>query len=203
MLHAKQRGIPNPLEQAVFDLQNKLWVASRSEGRPATIDALLAVTEFLSVISGPGERLHQRPFNELISALRSLNDGAVLPLLEPVRRSGRPRNSAAMDYAKALAVFITRRLCDSGMNSNDAYGRVALVCRQAGLRPSRRSGGQKLEMTARTVREWCAAISADVGCRTRVGQNFASLMSPCPRGPVAPDELLAKLGSFLADTNPK
>jgi hypothetical protein len=42
------------------------------------------------VISGRDELSHQQPLNERISALRNLNDGAVLPLLEPVRRSSRP-----------------------------------------------------------------------------------------------------------------
>lgn len=193
----------NPLEISVFELQDKLRVASRIEGRPATIDALLAVTGFLSVISGPGERLHQRPLNELISALISLDDGKVLPLLKPVSRSGGSRNSVAKESAKGVAVFAVRRLCDAGLAEYDAYEKVAAVCRKAGMLPGRTGArDQKSEMTARTVRGWCAAISADVGCHTRAGRQYASLMGPLPilRGNVTPDVLLERLRHFLVDT---
>jgi hypothetical protein len=193
-----------PLEQAVFCLQDKLQEASLLEGRSGAIEALLAVSEFLSAISGREELLHQRPLNELVSALSSLNDGKVLPLLEPVRRSGRPRNSVAKEGAKAIAAYVVKRLCETGLDANEAYERVALVCRKAGVRPGRKgSGNQKGEMTARTVREWCEAISADVGCYSRAGRHFRLLMSVMPflHGTTTPDAILARLRRFLADTS--
>jgi hypothetical protein len=199
-----EAGRASPLEQAVFDLQDKLREAACLEGRPAAIDALLAVVEFLSVISGSGECLLQRPINELVSALTSLNDGKVLPLLEPVRRPGSPRNSVAKEGAKAIAAYVVKRLCETGVDANEAYERVALVCRKAGVRPGRKgAANQKGEMTARTVREWCEAISADVGCYSRAGRHFRLLsrIAPFLHGTTTPDALLARLRRFLADTS--
>jgi hypothetical protein len=193
----------NPLEITVFELQDKLRVASRLEGRPAAIDALLAVTEFLSAISGPGEHSRRRPLNELVSALISLDDGKVLPLLEPVRRPGNPRNSVAKESAKAMAVFMVRRLCDAGLDANGAYEKVALVCRKSGICPGRKGAmHQTSEMTARTVRKWDSDISADVGCHTRAGRQFKQLVSGMSalRGPEMPDALLEALRRFLVDT---
>jgi hypothetical protein len=189
-----------PLEQ----LQEKLREASRLEGRSSAVEALLAVSEFLFAISGREELLHRRPLNELVSALISLNDGKVLPLLEPVRRSGRPRNSVAKEGAKAIAAYVVKRLCETGLDANEAYERVALVCRKAGVRPGRKgSGNQKGEMTTRTVQERCEAISADVGCYSRAGRHFRLLsgIAPFLHGTTTPDALLARLRRFLADTS--
>ncbi len=182
-----------PLEHAVFLLLDRLQDAANLEGRSAAIESLLAIADFLSVISGPGEHSHQRPINELTSALISLDDGKVLPLLKPARRAGNPPNPIALESAKGAAAFVVRRLCDAGMDAGDAYGKVAVVCRQAGLRG--RAGG----MTARTVRGWAEAIQKDVHCRTRAERQYASLMSALPvlHGPVEPGKLLDSLRRFL------
>jgi hypothetical protein len=198
-----EAGRASPLEQAVFDLQDKLREAACLEGRPGAIDALLAVMEFLSLISAPGELLHQRPISALVSALMSLNDGEVLPLLEPVRRPGRSRNSVAKEGAKAMAAYMVKRLCETGLDANEAYQRVALVCRKARVRPGRKGArNQKGEMTARTVREWCEAISADVGCYSRAGRHFRLLsgVEPFLHGNTTPDALLEALRRYLTDT---
>jgi hypothetical protein len=97
------------LERAVFCLQDKLQEASLLEGRDAAIEALSAIMEFLSTISGPDELQHQRPINALLSALMSLNDGKVLPLLDPVCWPGQSKNSVAQEGAKAMAVFVVKR----------------------------------------------------------------------------------------------
>jgi hypothetical protein len=197
-----EAGGASPLEQAVFSLQDKLQEASLLEGRPGAIDALFAVAEFLSVISSRGDLQHQRPINELISALISLDDGKVLPLLEPISRRGGSRNSVAKESAKGFAIFVVRRMCDAGLAVDDAFEKVAAVCRQAGICPGRKGATyQKSEMTNRTVRKWDSDISADVGCRTRAGVQFNSLMSvPLLGGPAAPDVLLGRLRRFLVDT---
>src|ERR1700730_7736059 len=193
----------SPIEITVFELQDKLRVASSIEGRPATIKALFAVTEFLSAISGPDELPHQRPFSALISALMSLNDGKVLPLLKPVSRRGGLRNSVAKESAKGMAVFAVRRMCDAGVAVDDAYEKVAAVCRQAGIFPGRKGAPhQTSEMTSRTVRKWDSDISDDVGCHTRAGMQFKELMSGLPllAAPVTPDALLERLRRYLAGT---
>jgi len=199
-----EAGGATPLERAVFCLQDKLQEASLLEGRDAAIEALLAVTEFLSEIAGPGELLHQRPINDLLSSLISLNDGKVSPLLKPVSRSGRPRNSVAKEGAKATAVFVVKRLAGMGLDPNLAYERVARVCRQAGVSPGRKGGKNQIgtEMTARTVRKWCDDISADVGCHSRAGRHFYLLSeaSPLLHGSTTPDALLERLHRYLAET---
>jgi hypothetical protein len=200
-----EAGRASPLEQAVFDLQDKLREAACLEGRPGAIDALLAVMEFLSLISAPGELLHLRPISALVSALMSLNDGEVLPLLEPVRRSGRARNSVAKEGAKAMAVFVVKRLAGMGLDPNLACERVARVCRQAGVRPGRKGGENQIgtETTARTVRKWCDDISADVGCHSRAGRHFRLMsgVEPFLHGNTTRDALLEALRRYLTDTS--
>jgi len=195
----------SPLEQAVFSLQDKLQEASLLEGRPGAIDALFAVAEFLSVISSRGDLQHQRPINELISALISLDDGKVLPMLKPVHLPGQSKNSVAKESAKAMVVFVVKRLTGMGLDRNSAYKKVARVCRQAGVSPGRKGGKNQIgtEMTARTVRGWCDDISADVGCHSRAGRHFSLLSeaSPLLHGSTTPDALLEQLRRFLTDTN--
>ena len=77
--------------------------------------------EFLSSISSPGDLQHQQSINSLISTLMSLDDGEVLPLLKPPRHPGRPRNSVAKEYAKAKVVWVVKRLCETGMDTNEVY----------------------------------------------------------------------------------
>lgn len=199
-----EAGGATPLERAVFCLQDKLQEASLLEGRDAAIEALSAIMEFLSTISGPAELQHQRPINALLSALMSLNDGKVLPLLDSVCWPGQSRNSVAQEGAKATAVFVVKRLCEIGMDVNEAYEKVALVCRQTGVRPARKGAtDQKGEMTARTVRGWCEVISADAGYHSRAGLHFSLLSEgePLLRGGTTPDALLEQLRRFLTDTN--
>jgi hypothetical protein len=197
-----EAGGATPLERAVFYLQDKLQEASLLEGRPGAIEALLAVVEFLSSISSPGDLQHQQSINSLISALMSLDDGEVLPLLKPARHPGRPRNSVAKEHAKAKVVWVVKRLCETGMDTNEAYKRVALVCRRAGMNPGRRGArNQKDETTARTVRGWHEAISADVRYHSRAGRQFwiISNLNPPLRVNNSPDALLKGLRRFLAD----
>jgi hypothetical protein len=175
VLKPEQDISPCSLEDIVFKLQDKLQAASCLEGRPAAIEALLAVSEFLSVISAPNEFPYQRPFNSLTSALKALDDGEVQPLLQPMRRSGRSPDSLAKAYVKALAVRIAQRLCEAGMDKAEAYEKVALVCRKCGIRPGRKGSDKPCEMTARTVRFWSNQISKDVRCRTRLGRFYREI----------------------------
>jgi len=199
-----EAGRASPLEQAVFDLQDKLREAACLEGRPGAIDALLAVMEFLSLISTPGELLRQRPISALVSALISLDDGKVLPMLKPVHLPGQSKNSVAKESAKAMVVFVVKRLTGMGLDRNSAYKKVARVCRQAGVSPGRKGGKNQIgtEMTARTVRKWCDDISADVGCHSRAGRHFYLLSeaSPLLHGSTTPNALLERLHRYLAET---
>lgn len=206
---ADEAGGVTPLERAVFSLQDKLQEASLLEGRPGAIAALLAIAEFLSSISSPGDLRHQQSINSLISALMSLDDGGVLPLLKPAHRSGRSRNSIAKESHIGLAAAIVKRLCESGLAFDKAYAKVALVCRKAGMKAGRKGApGQTGEVTARTVRGWCEGIEADVGRHSRAAKIFDLHMSMAghlaaqdAEPEIACRELLENLHRYLADTN--
>ena len=89
------------ISEVICSLLDKLEEADRLYGkgedtqREGVIDALLAFMEFQSLVSDPPS--HQRPINAVINALRSLDKGKVLPLLEPRRRSGRPCDSVGKE----------------------------------------------------------------------------------------------------------
>jgi hypothetical protein len=195
-------GGASPLEQAVFSFQDKLQKAARLEGRPAAIEALQAIVEFLSAISGPGELQHQWPVNSLVSALISLDDGRAVPLLRPAKIGHRAINSVAMEGAKATAVFIAMRLIGMGLDPDVADEKVAVVCRKAGILPGR-SGAthQRLEVTARTVRGWREVIEEDVGKHSRAGRHFALLSGASQhlKGTTMPDDLLERLRRYLTN----
>jgi hypothetical protein len=200
VLKPEQDISPCSLEDIVFKLQDKLQAASCLEGRPAAIEALLAVSEFLSVISAPNEFPYQRPFNSLTSALKALDDGEVQPLLQPMRRSGRSPDSLAKAYVKALAVRIAQRLCEAGMDKAEAYEKVALVCRKCGIRPGRKGSDKPCEMTARTVRFWSNQIAKDVRCGTRLGRFYReiSCFQALERA-TSPAVLLERLRRYLSE----
>ena len=172
-------GSETPLNEAVLSLLDKLRDASRLYGegastqRSGAVDALPAIVEFLSRISSRDDLGLQLPINSLISALMCLSDGKVLPILEPIRRSGRSRDSIAKEGAKGLAAAIVKRLCDMGLAVDEAYERVAGVCRKVGMKAGRKGApGQTGEVTARTVRGWCEDIAADIGRHSRAAQTF-------------------------------
>jgi hypothetical protein len=70
-------------------------------------------------------------------------------------------------------------LVDTGLDVNEAYKRVAQVCREAGITPGRKgakdSRGQEPEITDRTVRGWCEKIAEDVGHHLQAAQSFDRL----------------------------
>jgi hypothetical protein len=184
---------------------NRLFVAGKDAGRNGAIEALNAVVQFLLFFDGTTHL--RQPLTALINALVSLNDGQVLPLLERQRRSGRSPASAARENDMATAAFIVHRLCQTGVEPNEAYERVAKVCREAGVKPARKgtknSPGQEAEVTGRTVRYWCDKIKADIGCRSPAAQTFKRLTQSQTRGAHAirqatPNALLDSLGRSLA-----
>jgi hypothetical protein len=78
---------------------NRLIVEERDAGRRGVIEALNVVTEFLSFFQGTTD--HRQPFTYLLSALLSLEEGDVLPLLkQSAGRSGRRPASPAGNATK-------------------------------------------------------------------------------------------------------
>jgi hypothetical protein len=195
------RGAPL-LERAVFCLQDKFQEASLLEGRPSAIEALLAVVEFLSRISDPDDLRNQRPINSLISALVSLDDGVVLPMLKPAGPPGGSRNSISKEYSKALAVHTFDRLREIGVDQHEAYEQVADACRKAGMNAGRKGARNQSDgITDRTVRGWHETISADAGRHSRSGRYYcmiSSLAQPLPSG-TKPGAVLESLQRSLSD----
>jgi hypothetical protein len=177
------------IAKAVIDLQDKLDKASRVEGVVGEIDSLQAVVHFLSLISSKDEHHHQRHFNNLISLLLSKKRSG--------KRGGQP-NPISTEYAKALAIRVLERLVNDGMAQNVAYEKVADACRKAGLKPGRRGARDQCgEVTARTVRDWKAKISEDIGRHTLAGkcyENIGELPKVRP-----PDKDIAELQRFISE----
>jgi hypothetical protein len=152
---------------------NRLFVEGKDAGRSAAIAALVAVTDFLRLF--PGATDHQQPFGLLISALLSLDDNNVLPLLKPRRRRGRPYDSAAREIAKAWVVATARWLQEAGVEREVSYSRVAQTCRKAGLKPGR---GREPQVTGLTVRHWREEIDADFSRHSNAARTFDRLAQP-------------------------
>jgi hypothetical protein len=84
----------------------------------------------------------------------------------PNSPNGNPPNSPGREGIKGIATTV------SG-------GCAAAVCRKAGPTPGRKGArNQRTEMTARTVRGWCAAIEEDVGCHKQPARVFRLMSAP-------------------------
>jgi hypothetical protein len=178
---------------------NRLFVEGKDAGRVGVIEALNTVVQFLLVFEGTTNL--RQPLLALLNALVSLNEGQVLPLLEPQSRSGRAPASAARANDMAMAALIVHRLHEAGFEMNEAYKQVAQVFRDAGVKSAR---GQNPQVTARTVRGWCEKIAEDVGCQSEAAKAFERLKQSKTRGAIAirqatPQALLDSLRRSLAE----
>jgi hypothetical protein len=157
---------------------NRKFVEGEDAGREGAVASLNAVTEFLAFFEGTLD--HRQPIISLLNALANLNDGNVLPLLNPgAAGPGRRPASHARESDKAMAASTVDRLCETGLGPNEARKMVAQACREAGIKPSRKgakdSRGQEPGITARTVRYWCEKIDEDVGCHLQAAQTYKRL----------------------------
>jgi hypothetical protein len=156
---------------------NQQFIEGEDAGRLGVIAAVSTTIEFLSFFESTTDL--RQPLIALLSAVMSLDDGNVPPLLKPHPRPGRRPASAARESDKALAAGTVHRLCQTGLDINEAFEKVAKVCRKAGLKPGRKgakdSRGQEPEITGRTVRGWCEKIAEDVGRHLQAAQTFDRL----------------------------
>jgi hypothetical protein len=158
---------------------NRKFVEGEDAGREGAIAALNAVCEFLHSI--PGTHDHLQPIVALLNALTSLEEGTVVPMLKQkaAGRHGRRPSSAAHNCDKAMAVVTADRLCETGLDPEEAHKMVAKACREAGIKPSRKgakdSQGQESEITDRTVRGWREKIAQGVGCHSQAAQTYKRL----------------------------
>jgi hypothetical protein len=129
------------------------------------IEALNVVIKFLSFFDGTID--HRQPLVSLINALASLEEGNVLP------SSTSPARQAPRDTA--LAAGTVHRLCQTGLDPEEAYAMVAKACRDSGMNPERSGAkdrqGQEPEITGRTVRGWCEKTAEDVGHHLQAAQT--------------------------------
>jgi hypothetical protein len=149
----------------------RLFEEGKDAGRRGVIEALNVVSVFLSFFEDPND--YRRPFTNLINALLSLDKGKVTPLLTPVRRSGSPPATLMRESDIGLVAATVKSLADDGLDRNEAYERVAKVCREAGIKPGR---GRNPQVTARTVRGWCEGVAVDVGRHSHTAQTFDIIM---------------------------
>jgi hypothetical protein len=71
------------------------------------------------------------------------------------------------------AVFTVKRLIETGMKTPAAHKAVAGNLKALNVKPAR---GRALRVTARTVREWCGQVAADVGRRGEAAQTYDGLI---------------------------
>ena len=114
------------------------------------------------------------PLIVLFNALMSLDDGRVLPVLKPAKKTGRPRASAFRKSSIGAAAFTVKRLTETGMQAPAARSAVARTLRAVGVKPARGRAGA---ITERTVLGWCEEVSADVGRRGEAAQTYDLLMA--------------------------
>ena len=160
------------LEQA-----NRLFVERGDAGRLGVIAWLNAFDQFLSLFEGSIDL--RQPGGALLNAFVSLNEGQRPPLLEPRKRQGRAPASTLRECDMGHAVATVHALCGTGLGRKKPYEQVAKVCREAGLKPTRKgakdSQGQEPVVTAHTVRYWDRKIAEDVGRHSEAAKAFDHL----------------------------
>ena len=139
-------------------LASGLFRQAEDDQRHAAIVALDAAWRLVVLFQQPfAQNLHV-PILHLQDALRKLDEGAVPPMLKPVRRAGRaPTHAAVWGYVAGTVSDSFK----SGVSLEDARKRVAEALVKLGVRAER---GNK-PVTHRTVRTWCEKVSEDFGRR--------------------------------------
>src|SRR5262249_15200652 len=149
-------------------------------GREGVIHSVETTINFLSLFAAVISSSLHAPLGALHDALMSLNDGRVLPLLDPAKKTGRPRASAMRASLIGLVAFTVMRLTETGMQATAAHTTVARELEKAGIKPAR---GARM-ITARTIRGWCEEVRSDVGRHGGASQTYNHLIAD-PRGSVS------------------
>lgn len=167
-------------------------------GRDGAFHAIKAVTAFLMLFRSVNKKGLQAPLALLANALTALDHNTVEPMMKPVPRPGRAPASSGRQSLKGVAAYVVRQLQDVGIDRTTACKDVAAQLVACDVRPDRGSG----KITHRTIREWCDAISADVGRRGDDRQTFDGMLAGNKRLPrkKARQLLLARLASIARQT---
>jgi hypothetical protein len=98
------------------------------------------------------------PILHLQDALRMLDEGAVSPMVKPVRRRGRFRSSDVRAALRGRAAGCVAQLVRAQISPENAHALVAEALVELGVRRER-----GVRVKRRTVRGWCEEVAADVG----------------------------------------
>jgi hypothetical protein len=155
-----------------------LHQSNANAGREGVIHSVETTINFFSLFAPVILSSLHSPLAVLHDALMNLDDGRVLPLLKPSKKTGRPRASAMRGALIGAAAFTVKRLTETGMQAATAHKVVAHKLKSMAVRAGRGRAGT---MTARTIRGWCEEVNADVGRRGEAAQTYDHLISD-PRG---------------------
>jgi hypothetical protein len=154
----------------------ELYRSAENGGRDGARRAVGAVAKFLTSFQAVKEEKLQAPLLLLVNALIALDNNLVEPMVKPRSRRGRAPATLARQTVKAAAAYVVRRFQDFGCNRTAACQDVAKQLRELRIKPDRGSG----QITARTVREWCDAINADIGRSDFAGWMFDRFIANSP-----------------------
>lgn len=153
--------------------------AGEDAGRGGVIASVEALTRFLLAFHPVTAAGLHNPLITLVSALKSLDDGRASDLLTPRKKPGRHRESPLRNSLVGLAACTVDGLVASGLQFEKACDTVAAELQAANIRPSRKGAkgnqGHAPQMTVRTVREWYAKVSEDVGRRSVAARVYDSM----------------------------
>jgi hypothetical protein len=132
--------------------------AEIKERRLAICVALSFYCRFIQLFRKPLEEELDVPILHLNDALRGLNDGRETPILQPIPKpkGGRSESSDVHNALKGIVAATAVYLCENGFKTPDARKALAQWLNKLGVRSERGSG----DITAKTVRYWCAEVSS-------------------------------------------
>ena len=142
-------------------LSSALFQQSGSGGRAGAVKALGATWRLVALFAQPLSELLHLPMLHLQDALQSLDEGTVSPMLTPVPHSGRTSSTGGRAALRGHVAGTVTRLIEANVPRGQAHAQVAKALVRLGVRPERGSG----QITATTVRHWCAEVATDVSRR--------------------------------------
>jgi hypothetical protein len=149
---------------------SELFHRSEGHGRSSAIKALGATWRLIALFERPlAENLHLSILH-LQDALMALDNNTVSPMLKPVPRSTSTGVRAAL---RGHAAGTVARLTQAGVPQKEALAEVAKTLVEFGVGPERGPG----KISARTVREWCEGVAADVGRRSNAAVVYDSMFT--------------------------
>jgi hypothetical protein len=157
-------------------LRHSVVLRQAGQDRDAALLALRSVSLFIVRLKPGFDEDLYASFRDLASALVALNEGNVTALVQPTqaKAGGRAPDSPMRQVLIGFAVGAVGRLQWTGLRVGEAHKAVADTLHKHGVRPSRGSG----RMTARSVREWCERVAADVGGRSIATLDAKLLLTP-------------------------